>query len=167
MYLFFYLRICHNCLIFTSLTKHMTPAGNMFLCRTVIALTAFRTGKNVSNMFLNGFKWLFCLFFFFSASCCYGVLSSSCIQLHWLSLLSPFPITSYSQSFKTACLHSSPPNCSPPSVSVSPKFKAFWNLVYNILSHKLLVWLMVERIDRCNLKTRSSETLFRHIHSLS
>lgn len=125
-------------------------------------------GKNVSNfytnMLLNG--CLFCLFLF-SASCCYGVLSSSCIQLHWLSLLSPFPITSCSLFFKTACLHSSLPNCSPPSVSVSPKCKAFLNLMYNILLYKLLVWLMAKIIDHCNLKTRSTETWFCHINSWS
>lgn len=53
------------------------------------------------------------------ASCCYGVPSSSCIRPHWLSSLSPSPITSCSRPSRTACLRSSPPDSSPPSAYVS------------------------------------------------
>lgn len=56
-------------------------------------------------------------------SCCYGALYSSCIQPRWLSSHSPSPITSCSQLFRTACLHTLPPDSSPPYVSVSSNKK--------------------------------------------
>lgn len=57
------------------------------------------------------------------ASCCYGAPSSSCIRPRWLSSRSPSPITSCSRPSRTACHRTSPPDSSPPSVSVSHKHR--------------------------------------------
>lgn len=63
------------------------------------------------------------VFMFLVDSCCYGALYSSCIQPRWLSSHSPSPITFCSQPFRTACLHTLPPDSSPPYVSVSSNKK--------------------------------------------
>lgn len=83
-------------------------------------------------------------------SCCYGALYSSCIQPRWLSSHSPSPITSCSQLFRTACLHTLPPDSSPPYVSVSSNkkrkkkqllFSQDWQVFYLFTLYVLLFLL--------------------------
>lgn len=111
----------HRCLFFLFLASlQLLFFSNMVLYILISSL------KNVMKRVVHyDIMWVLCLGPV--DSCCYGVLSSLCIRPRWLSSRSPSPITSCSRPSRAACLHTLPPDSSPPYVSVSNKQpKACW-----------------------------------------